>query len=167
MPRDLTGLMERCVGDRFWSLVYQDRYPDGGNVYTLYTASFSGKLTEVATDVAALAVGDGTVAWVTTGGEVVTETAQGGDRHRVAVPLTPGCRMPTPLQLQTEAGTGALAVSGSAIALAESCGEGKNQRLEMLAFDLSGRLLVTSPGCTASTRSSATTRWSSPACRCP
>jgi hypothetical protein len=129
--------------DDFWFPVYQDHLPDfGGSAYSVYHATFSGELTEVAEDVATMALGGGRVAWVTTSGELVTEDSAGGPQRRVDVPLTPGCRMPSPQELQTGAGTGALAVDDSVIAMAESCGEGKDQRLEMLAFDLSGRLLV-------------------------
>jgi len=129
-------------GDGYWFLVYDEALPDfRGSSYSLYTATFAGRLTRVAGDVAALAVGDGQVSWVTTDGQLVTENAQGGAKHSVPVPLTQGCHVPAPIELQN-AGIGALAVSRSAIAMSESCGVGKNQRLEQLAFDLSGHLLV-------------------------
>jgi hypothetical protein len=130
------------VGDRVWFLVYDKNLPNfKGTSHTLYTATFSGSLTKVADDVAVLSANDGMVAWVTTSGEVVTESAQGGAQHHVDVPLTPGCRVPSPVDLQT-LGASALAVSSSLIALPETCGTGKDRHQELLAFDQAGRLVV-------------------------
>jgi hypothetical protein len=130
------------VGDRVWFLVYDHNLPHfQGSANTLYTATFSGSLTKVADDVAVMSANDGMVAWVTTSGEVITESAQGGGQHHVDVPLTPGCRLPSPEVLQS-LGVRELAVNRSLIALAESCGSGKGHDQDLLLFDQAGRLLV-------------------------
>jgi hypothetical protein len=130
------------VGDRVWFLVDGHNLPNfQGTANTLYTATFSGSLTKVADDVAVLSVHDGVVAWVTTSGEVVTESALGGAQHRVDVPLTPGCRAPAPVYLQNGE-VQSFAVSRSLIALPEVCGTGKDRHEELLAFDQAGHLLV-------------------------
>lgn len=129
---------------------FHNAYVDGGRMWflalaksdpatqaasaTLYSATFAGALTKVADGVAALGVGDGTAAWVTTKGVVETEPSAGGRVRTVPTPLDPGCRVSSEvLQGQT-----AFAVSGSAVGLSETCGSGD----ELVAFDLSGRRLV-------------------------
>jgi len=127
------------AGDRMWFTAY-----DGGTVegttHSLYTASFSGPLTKVASHVAVAQVADGRVVWVTTDGHLVTEKAAGGPQQDVSVPLTEGCRMTSTLDLQNTQQP--VAVSDSVIALTETCGPKNDARQELLAFDWSGRLLV-------------------------
>jgi hypothetical protein len=125
-------------GDRLWFTGYDSGTLKGA----LYTASMTGPVTKVADKVAIADVADGTVVWVTTDGQVVTESDAGGQQHTVTVPLTAGCRMPTTQSLQNSLGAHPLAVSGSVIALTEACGTGLAVRQEVLAFDLAGHALV-------------------------
>ncbi|HEX4471422.1 MAG TPA: hypothetical protein VH085_05615, partial [Nocardioides sp.] len=108
--------------------------------FTIYSATFDGRLTKVADDVAVMSAGDGRVAWVTTQGEVMTETADDPSPHRVPVPLSAGCHMASTIDLQS--GLGAFAANRSVIAMTERCGSGGNAGDELLAFDPSGRMLV-------------------------
>ena len=129
-------------GDRVWFTSYDDSHLKRGISYSLYTAGFSGEPTKVASDVAAATVGDGVVAWVTTDGRLVTQSAEGGQQHTIAIPFDAGCHLPPTETIQGAAGEQYLAVNRSAIALTEFCGTGNEQQLELLAFGLDGHPLV-------------------------
>ena len=128
-------------GDGMWFLVYEHNPAniEGAAAFDLYTATFDGDLTEVAEEVADLAVGDGMVAWVTTSGRLMTQSATGGSPQAVDVPLDAGCRLPTQLM---QSFSRMFAVSGSAISVTEECGKGKSATYALVGFDLSGRRLV-------------------------
>jgi hypothetical protein len=128
-------------GGRYWFQTYDHNLPGlQGAAFTLYTASFGGSLTKVADDVAAMAADDGRVAWVTTAGEVMTETSDDPSPHQVDVPLSAGCALTPTRDLQS--GLGDLAVDRAVIALTERCGTGRDADDELLAFDPGGRMLV-------------------------
>ncbi len=142
-PQEVNDVTRPWVsGDHIWFTSFDSATPDGALSHSLYMATFSGAVTKVADRVAVADVADGTVGWVTLDGQVVTESAAGGPQHRVPVPLTAGCRMPTTLTLQNEVGARALAVNRSVIALPEACGKRKTGPGEMLAFDHEGHPLV-------------------------
>jgi hypothetical protein len=128
-------------GDRFWFTSYDNSSLKGGISNSLYTVTFSGQVTKVAEHVAVAQVGDGTVAWVTTDGEVVTESASTGPQHHVTVPLPAGCHMPS-TQVFQNAGQSPLGVSRSLIALSLTCGTSKTALPQLVAFDEEGRLIV-------------------------
>ena len=134
-------------GDRLWFTAYDSVTPEGGISYSLYSAGFSGSLTKVADHVAVAGAGGGTIVWMTTDGQVMTESAAGGPQRRLTVPLDNGCRMLSTTQLRGLPGS--LAVDGSVIAIPESCGTGDHELQELLAFDTSGRRLVHVTGLTA------------------
>lgn len=128
-------------GDRYWFTAYAHNLPHlSGAAFTLYTATFNGTLTKVANDVAVMAASDGRVAWVTTQGELMTETVADPTPYRVPVPLTAGCRLSPTIDLQ--GGLGYIATDRSVIAITERCGRGKDAEDELLALDPSGRMLV-------------------------
>jgi hypothetical protein len=128
-------------GDRYWFQTYDHNLPGlQGAAFTLYTATFGGSLTKVADDVATMAANDGRVAWVTTRGEVMTETSDDPSPHEVDVPLSAGCALTPTRDLQS--GLGDLAVDRAVIALTERCGTGRDAIDELLAFDPGGRMLV-------------------------
>lgn len=130
-------------GDGFWFTVYEDNLPGlNGSRFSLYRSTFSGQATKVADDVAVAAVNDGTVAWVTTEGQVVTMSAAGGRQRTVPVPLSAGCYLPPLPEIEGTAGSPYLAVSSQVLALTERCGSAKNATDEMLAFDVGGHPLV-------------------------
>jgi len=128
-------------GDHIWFLAY-DSGTIKGNSYSLYTASFSGEVTKVADEVAAAAVADGTVVWVTTDGHLATESAAGGPQHSIDVPLSEGCHLPSTVVIQNASGEHYLAVNHSVIALTEACGTARQPLGDLLAFDLAGHALV-------------------------
>ena len=129
-------------GDRVWFKSYDSATLKNGISYSLYTAGFSGPATKVASDVATATVADGVVAWVTTDGRLVTESAEGGEQHTITIPFDAGCHLPSTATIQGATGEQYLAVNRSVIALTEFCGTGKDQQLELLAFDLAGHPLV-------------------------
>lgn len=134
-------------GQRYWFAAYEGDPQDVGLAPdTLYTATFDGRLTKVADDVAVMSAKDGRIAWVTTQGQVMTETVDDPTPRRVPVPLTAGCRVP--LARAFQGGLGMFAANRSVIALIERCGTGQNTSEELLAFDPSGRMLVHLTGAT-------------------
>jgi hypothetical protein len=127
-------------GDRYWFKVYDHNLPGlRGIAFDLYSATFSGRLTLIAKNVADAAAGGGRVAWVTTSGSIMTESATGGSRKRVDVTLDPGCRLPIQ---EMQSLSRMFTVADSAIALTEACGTQSSPSYALVAFDLSGRRLV-------------------------
>src|SRR5262249_23685516 len=118
------------MGDNDW--VSGDRLffvaPHGlsgaGSSPGLYTAPFidngkGGK--RMAGDVDVADVRDGVVGWVTTSGQVFTESVAGGSPHRIDVPLDEGCRV---LRTSTLRNDRPFVVSRSMVALTERCADG-------------------------------------------
>jgi hypothetical protein len=118
------------------------RGTQGAIEHSLYKAPFNGTPTKVAGQVAVADIEDGVAVWVTTDGQVMTESTAGGPARHIRVPLSPGCRMPATHVLQNAVGDHYLAVSHAMIALTEACGGEKNPSQELLVFDLTGHTLV-------------------------
>jgi hypothetical protein len=100
-------------------------------------------VTKLADDVAIADVADGVVAWVTTDGRVVTESATGS--HTVDVPLDDGCSLTPTSKLHDNM---LFVAGGSVIGLTERCGPG-DLADQFLAFDPNGHRLVHITGLTA------------------
>jgi hypothetical protein len=130
---------DQVTDGTMWMTVYDSAdVKTGTTTYVVYRGSFAGDVARVARDVAVLDVGDGIAGWVTTDGRVFVQEPSSPPKQ-VDVPLDPGCQVSPASWFQA---VGAFAVSRSAIALTERCGQGKDQLDEILAFDLSGRALV-------------------------
>jgi hypothetical protein len=132
------------VGDSLWYTVFDRplRGTEGALEHSLYKTPFNGTPTKVAGQVAVADVEDGVAVWVTTHGQVMTESTAGGSTRHIRVPLSPGCRMPATQVLQNAVGDHYLAVNHSMIALTEACGGEKSPSQELLVFDLTGHTLV-------------------------
>ena len=137
-----TQVTPMVSGDNFWFTVFTDSLSaEGGTEFALYRSTFSGDVTKVADHVATATVNGGVVAWVTTKGQVVTQSSAGGAPHTVPVDLPTGCHTPSVPDIQNTS-DGYLAVDSRVIALGVRCGSTKNGFDQMVAFDLDGHPLM-------------------------
>lgn len=126
------------TGDSVWYAVSRTVTTRAVESSGLYTKSLSGGTPAhlVAKNVVAADVSDGRAAWVTTDGRLHVAHADGSGVRDVPVPLDAGCAVtPGPYASDSQP----VAVMRGVVALRERCGKGGDQ---LLAFDMSGRLLV-------------------------
>ena len=147
-----SGVPVWVTGDHAWYAGEQSVTSLGVEIRQLFTVPVSGggAARLVAKDVLAADVSDGHAAWVTTDGKVHVANADGSHAREVPVPLGSGCTLTPAPQMNL---TQAVAVSRGAVALTERCGKGDAAFDELLAFDMSGRLLVHVKGFTVTAMS--------------